>query len=77
MNVFSLGKGPSFEGLPKPQVNARASLFVNFFFLISLFLSCFVEHKYFNGNMGTYKIKGAHSHNALDFFAKGNPSKYT
>jgi hypothetical protein len=77
MNVFSLGRGPSLKDVPEPQVNARTSFFVNNFLLISLILSCFAEHKYFNGNMGTYKVKGAPPHNALEFFARGDPSKYT
>ncbi len=45
------------KGLPKPQENTLIKQ-LPFYFLAS---SCFVEKKYFHGNVGTYKIGGAPS----------------
>jgi hypothetical protein len=40
-----------------------------------LLLSCFVEKKYFHGNMGTYNIGELLRHNALGFFCWGRSLK--
>jgi hypothetical protein len=46
---------PNLRKMHKYSPYGNNSLF------ISSLLSCFIERKYFNGNMGTYKIGGAPS----------------
>jgi hypothetical protein len=43
--------------------------------LFSLLLSCFLEKKYFHGNVGTYKIGELCQHNGLGFFCWGRSLK--
>jgi hypothetical protein len=40
-----------------------------------LLLSCFLEKKYFLGNVGTYKIGELRQHNSLGFFCWGRSLK--
>jgi hypothetical protein len=42
-----------------------------------LLLSCFLEKKYFHGNVGTYKIGELHQHISLGFFCWGRSLKNT
>jgi hypothetical protein len=81
MSAFSKGRG-TWRREPwgcsqtlGEHTSIGTSPYVNNSFLISLLLSHFVERKYFQRNMGTYKIGELPWHNALGFFCLGRSLK--